>query len=157
MGRYGGVVVADRYESYDAWKAVAAVGAGIAIGTMLAKPPAAATTVVVSGSTYYYHDNVYYTRVMSSGDGRRTRSSSRPRARSSRRFPAGCTSVHVGGATYTQCGPTYYTKVSTGYQVVVLQCDRPGAGDDSADGGVRSVALLLAWRACRWRSPGPPA
>ena len=50
VGRYGGVVVGDRYESYDAWKAVAAVGAGIAIGTMLAKPPAAATTVVVSAS-----------------------------------------------------------------------------------------------------------
>ena len=48
VGRYGGVVVADRYESYDAWKAVAAVGAGIAIGTMLAKPPAAATPVVVA-------------------------------------------------------------------------------------------------------------
>ena len=68
VGRYGGVVVGDRYESYDAWKAVAAVGAGIAIGTMLAKPPAAATTVVVSGSTYYYHDNAYYTRVMTGGD-----------------------------------------------------------------------------------------
>ncbi len=48
VGRYGNVVVADRYESYDAWKAVAAVGAGIAIGTMLAKPPAAAAPVVVS-------------------------------------------------------------------------------------------------------------
>ena len=69
VGRYGGVVVGDRYESYEAWRAVAAVGAGIAIGTMLAKPPAAATTVVVSGSSYYYHDNVYYTRVMTSGDG----------------------------------------------------------------------------------------
>ena len=68
VGRYGGVVVGDRYESYDAWKAVAAVGAGIAIGTMLAKPPAAATTVVVTGSTYYYHDDVYYTRVMTGGD-----------------------------------------------------------------------------------------
>ena len=67
VGRYGNVVVADRYESYDAWKAVAAVGAGIAIGTMLAKPPAAATPVVVTGSTYYYADNVYYTRVMTSG------------------------------------------------------------------------------------------
>ncbi len=44
VGRYGNVVVGERYESYDAWKAVAAVGAGIAIGTMLAKPPAAATT-----------------------------------------------------------------------------------------------------------------
>ena len=68
VGRYGNVVVADRYESYDAWKAVAAVGVGIAIGTMLAKPPAAATTVVVTESTYYYHDDVFYTRVMSSGD-----------------------------------------------------------------------------------------
>jgi len=68
VGRYGGVVVSDnRYESYDAWRAVAAVGTGIAIGTMLAKPPAAATTVVVSGSTYYYHDNAYYTRVMNGG------------------------------------------------------------------------------------------
>ena len=67
VGRYGGVVVADRYESYDAWKAVAAVGAGIAIGTMLAKPPAAAAPVAVAGSTYYYHDNVFYTRVMSNG------------------------------------------------------------------------------------------
>ena len=60
-------MVANRYESYEAWRAVAAVGAGIAIGTMLAKPPAAATTVVVTGSSYYYHDNVFYTRVMSSG------------------------------------------------------------------------------------------
>ena len=51
VGRYGGVVVGDRYESYDAWKAVAAVGR-IAIGTMLARPPAAAKTVVVSKSTY---------------------------------------------------------------------------------------------------------
>ena len=68
VGRYGGVVVGDRYESYEAWRAVAAVGAGIAIGTMLAKPPAAAATVVVSGSTYYYHDNTYYTRVMTSGE-----------------------------------------------------------------------------------------
>ena len=67
VGRYGGVAVGNRYESYEAWRAVAAVGAGIAIGTMLAKPPAAATTVVVTGSTYYYHDNVYYTRVMSGG------------------------------------------------------------------------------------------
>ena len=69
VGRYGGgVVVGERYESYEAWRAVAAVGAGIAIGTMLAKPPAAAAPVVVSNSTYYYHDNTYYTRVMTSGD-----------------------------------------------------------------------------------------
>ena len=50
VGRYGNAVVGNRYESYDAWRAVAAVGTGIAIGTLLAKPPAAATTVVVSGS-----------------------------------------------------------------------------------------------------------
>ena len=67
VGRYGNVVVGNRYESYDAWKAVAAVGAGIAIGTMLTKPPAAATPVVVTGSTYYYHDGAYFTRVMTSG------------------------------------------------------------------------------------------
>ena len=85
VGRYGGVVVGDRYESYDAWKAVAAVGAGIAIGTMLAKPPAAATTVVVTGSTYYYHDNVYYTTRDEQRRRSCTRSSSRPPARSSRR------------------------------------------------------------------------
>ena len=59
VGRYGNVVVADRYESYDAWKAVAAVGAGIAIGTMLAKPPAAGQAGRGHGTTYYYHDNVY--------------------------------------------------------------------------------------------------
>src|SRR5688572_15551398 len=63
VGRYGGVVVADRYESYEAWRAVAAVGAGIAIGTMLARPPAAAVPVPVAGTTYYYADNTYYTRV----------------------------------------------------------------------------------------------
>ena len=68
VGRHGNVVVADRYESYDAWKAVAAVGAGIAIGTMLAKPPAAAAPVVVESSTYYVHDNVYYTRVVTGGE-----------------------------------------------------------------------------------------
>ena len=41
VGRYGNAVVGNRYESYDAWRAVAAVGTGIAIGTLLAKPPAA--------------------------------------------------------------------------------------------------------------------
>ena len=55
VGR-GGVVVGHNYESYEAWRAVAGVGAAIAIGTMLAKPPAASTTVVVSGSSYYYSE-----------------------------------------------------------------------------------------------------
>src|SRR5688572_23179180 len=103
VGRYGGVVVADRYESYDAWKAVAAVGAGIAIGTMLAKPPAAATTVVVSGSTYYVHDNVYYTKVMSSGQVA-YQVVEPPAGAPIATLPAGCTSAQVGKATYTQCG-----------------------------------------------------
>ena len=66
-GCYGGVAVADRYESYDAWKAVAAVGAGIAIGTMLAKPPAAATPSSSPRRPTYYQDGVFYTKVMSSG------------------------------------------------------------------------------------------
>ena len=104
VGRYGGVVVGDRYESYDAWKAVAAVGAGIAIGTMLAKPPAAATTVVVTGSTYYYHDSAYYTKVMSSG-----RSSYQvvepPAGAIITTLPAGCKSVRVGNATYRSAAP----------------------------------------------------
>ena len=119
VGRYGGVVVADRYESYDAWKAVAAVGAGIAIGTMLAKPPAAAAPVAVSGTTYYYHDNVFYTRVMSSGNVV-YQVIEPPAGAIIATLPANCKSTHVGNATYTQCGSTYYSKVSTGYQVVVL-------------------------------------
>ena len=93
VGRYGGVVVGDRYESYDAWRAVAAVGAGIAIGTMLAKPPAAATTVVVSGSTYYVHDNVYYTKVMSSGEVA-YQVVEPPAGAPIATLPAGCTGVH---------------------------------------------------------------
>ena len=45
VGRRGGVVVGHRYESYEAWKVVAGVGAAIAVGTMLAKPPKAAAPV----------------------------------------------------------------------------------------------------------------
>jgi hypothetical protein len=119
VGRYGNAVVGNRYESYDAWRAVAAVGTGIAIGTLLAKPPAAATTVVVSGSTYYYHDNVYYTRVMSGGSVAYQVVAPPPGATIST-LPPACTSVHAGGAPDTQCGTTHYTRVSTGYQVVVL-------------------------------------
>ena len=103
VGRYGGVVVGDCYESYEAWRAVAAVGAGIAIGTMLAKPPAAATTVVVSGLSYYYHDNVYYTRVMTSGN-RAYQVVAPPAGAIITTLPAGCQSARVGNATYTQCG-----------------------------------------------------
>ena len=99
---------------------MAAVGAGIAIGTMLAKPPAAATTVVVTESTYYYHDNVFYTRVMSSGTVA-YQVVAPPAGAIITTLPASCTSVKVGGVAYSQCGPTYYPRVSTGYQVVVLK------------------------------------
>ena len=68
VGRHGSVVVGDRYEDYDAWRAVAGVTAAIAVGTMLARPPSAATTVVVAGTTYWVHDNTYYARVMNGGD-----------------------------------------------------------------------------------------
>ncbi len=119
-GRYGGVVVGDRYESYEAWRAVAAVGAGIAIGTMLAKPPAAAAPVVVTGTTYYYHDNADYTKVMSSGSVV-YQVVEPPAGAIITTLPANCSSVRVGDATYSQCGTTYYTRVSNGYQVVVLK------------------------------------
>lgn len=120
VGRYGNVVVANRYESYDAWRAVAAVGVGIAIGTMLARPPVQATPVVVTQTTYYYYDNVYYTKVMSSGTVV-YQVVAPPAGAIIATLPAGCSSVRVGGVTYTQCGPTYYSRVSTGYQVVVLK------------------------------------
>jgi hypothetical protein len=120
VGRYGNVVVADRYESYDAWKAVAGVGVGIAIGTMLAKPPAAAKPVVVTETTYYYHDDVFYTKVMSSGTVV-YQVVAPPAGAIITTLPANCQSAAVGGATYTQCGQTYYTRVPTGYQVVVLK------------------------------------
>lgn len=119
VGRYGGVVVGDRYESYDAWKAVAAVGAGIAIGTMLAKPPTTAVTVAVSGSTYYYAEGAYYTRVMSEGS-MVYQVVAPPAGAIISTLPAGCSSVRVGNVAYSQCGPTYYQRVGNGYQVVVL-------------------------------------
>ena len=119
VGRYGGVVVGERYESYDAWRAVAAVGAGIAIGTMLAKPPAAATTVVVSGATYYVHDNTYYTRVMTGGEVA-YQVVAPPGGAPSATLPSDCKPATVNNQPYMRCGPTYYAKVQHGYQVVVL-------------------------------------
>jgi len=67
-GRHGSVVVGNRYEDYEAWRAVAGVSAAIAIGTMLARPPSAATTVVVNGTTYWVYQNTYYMRVYSGGN-----------------------------------------------------------------------------------------
>lgn len=45
VGRHGGVVVANHYEDYDAWRVAngVAVGTAVAVGTMFARPPAAAT------------------------------------------------------------------------------------------------------------------
>src|SRR5262245_41444474 len=60
VGRHGGVVVGNRYEDYEAWRAVAGVSAAIAIGTMLARPPSAATTIVIAGTTYWRYQNTYY-------------------------------------------------------------------------------------------------
>jgi hypothetical protein len=120
VGRYGGVVVADRYESYEAWKVAAAVGTGIAIGTMLAKPPKAAAPVAVASSTYYYADNVFYTRVMS-GSEVVYQVVEPPAGAIITTLPANCKSVKVGDASYSQCGTTYYSRVSNGYQVVVLK------------------------------------
>jgi len=99
---------------------VAAVGAGIAIGTMLAKPPAAAAPVVVTGTTYLYQDGVFYTKVMSSG-AIVYHVAWPPAGAIIATLPANCTSVRVGNATYTQCGPTYNSRVATGSQVVVLK------------------------------------
>ena len=149
VGRYGGVVVADRYESYDAWRAVAAVGTAIAIGTMLAKPPAAATTVVVSGSTYYVHDNVYYTKVMSSGQVV-YQVVEAPAGAISSTLPAGCTSAHVGNATYTQCGTSV---LHEGGERL------PGRSPIVTPWRATLPVTLLLAVACLqvWRSPGPPA
>ncbi len=68
VGRHGSVVVGNRYEDYEAWRAVAGVTTAIAVGTMLARPPTAATTVVVAGTTYWLYENTYYARVMNGGE-----------------------------------------------------------------------------------------
>ena len=120
VGRYGGVRVGESYESYEAWRRVAGVTAGIAIGTMLAKPPAQATTIVVTNSTYYYQDNAYYTRVMVGGEVK-YQVVEPPAGAIIATLPAGCKSVKSGAVTYSQCGSTYYQRVDNGYQVVILQ------------------------------------
>jgi hypothetical protein len=54
VGRYGRVyATGNAYEDHDGWKVAAGVAAGIAVGTMLARPPASYTTVVVGSSSYY--------------------------------------------------------------------------------------------------------
>src|SRR5262245_45365501 len=118
VGRRG-VVVGNHYESYDAWRVAAGVGATIAIGTMLARPPAAAVTVAVGGSSYWYAEGVYYTRVVSGG-AMLYQVVGPPVGAVIATLPAGCTSVRVGGVAYSRCGPTYYQRAGAGYRVVVL-------------------------------------
>jgi hypothetical protein len=119
VGRYGGVVAGERYESHEGWRVAAGVGAGIAIGTMLARPPAAATTVVVSGTNYMYADGAYYEQVYYGGSVS-YRVVSAPPGAVIVTLPAGCTTTLVGGVSYRQCGTTYYKRVGSGYRVVVF-------------------------------------
>jgi len=118
VGRRG-VVVGNRYESYEAWRVVAGVGTAIAIGTMLARPPRAAVTVSFGGSRYWYESGTYYTRVVSGGS-MVYQVVAPPAGIVIATLPSSCTSVRVGGVAYRQCGPTYYQRVSGGYRVVVL-------------------------------------
>jgi hypothetical protein len=118
VGRRG-VVVGNNYESYEAWRAVAGVGAAIAVGTMLARPPRAAVTVAYGGSSYWYEGGTYYTRVISGG-APVYQVVAPPAGIIIATLPASCRSVRVGGVAYSQCGPTYYQRVSTGYRVVVF-------------------------------------
>jgi hypothetical protein len=118
-GRHG-VVVGHNYESYEAWRVAAGVGATIAVGTMLARPPAASVTVAVAGSTYWYSGGAYYTRVMSGG-AMVYQVVAPPAGAIITTLPAGCSSVRVANVAYSQCGGTYYQRVATGYQVVVLR------------------------------------
>jgi len=119
-GRYGGVVVANRYEDYEGWRAVAGIGAAIAVGTMLARPPAAAVTMTVGGSSYWYHDNVYYTRVFNGG-AVAYQVVGPPAGAIIPTLPGGCAAARVGAVSYMKCGPTYYQRMGGGYQVVVVR------------------------------------
>jgi hypothetical protein len=119
VGRRG-VVVGNHYESYEAWRAVAGVGAAIVVGTMLARPPAAAVTVAVGGTSYWYSGGTYYTRVITNG-AMAYQVVAPPAGVIIATLPAGCRSVRVGNVAYSQCGPTYYQRVGAGYQVVVLR------------------------------------
>lgn len=66
IGRHG-FIVGNRCENFEAWKAVAAIGGSIAIGTLLSRPPSFSKTLAVEGTNYWYYDNAYYSRVYSGG------------------------------------------------------------------------------------------
>ena len=66
VGRYGAVVGGEYYDSYEGWRVgagVAGVAAGIAIGTMFAKPPTTSVTVVTGGTNYMYADGAFFEQV----------------------------------------------------------------------------------------------
>ena len=118
------MVVGERYDSYESWRIrpgarAVGVAAGMAIGTMLAKPPTSSTTIVVNGTSYMYKDGDYFARVINAGEVV-YQAVPAPAGAIITTLPAGCSSVSVGGATYSQCGGTHYQRVSSGYQVVVL-------------------------------------
>jgi hypothetical protein len=118
VGRRG-VVVGHHYESYEAWRVAARVGAAIPVGTMLARPPAGAVTVTHGGASYWFSGGVYYTRVISGGAAV-YQVVSPPAGIVISTLPAGCSSVRVRGGAYSRCGGTYYQRVGGGYRVVVL-------------------------------------
>jgi Family of unknown function (DUF6515) len=113
------VVVGGYYDEPDGWKVAAGVAAGIAIGTMIAKPPVSYTTVVVSGTSYYYSDNVYYARVYHEGQVV-YQVVAPPAGAVIIGLPSGCIVRVVAGTSYHYCNGTYYRRVSSGYRVVVF-------------------------------------
>jgi len=123
VGRYGGVVSGEVYDSYEGWKVAAGVAVGvaggIAIGTMLARPPAASVTVVSGGTNYMYAEGAYYEQVMYGGEVT-YRVVEAPPGVIITTLPSGCNSTTVSGVAVSQCGNTYYQRVSNGYKVVVF-------------------------------------
>ncbi len=119
VGRYGGVVGGEHYESYEGWKVAAGVATGIAVGTMLARPPTTSVTVVSGGANYMYSDGAYYEQVYYGGEVW-YKVVTAPAGAIITTLPAGCTTTVMGGVSVQQCGGTYYQRVSNGYQVVVF-------------------------------------
>jgi hypothetical protein len=119
VGRYGGVVAGEYYDSYEGWRVAAGVGAGIAIGTMLARPPTTHVTVVSGGTSYMYADGAYYQQVFYQGQVS-YQVVTAPAGVIITTLPAGCTTTVMNGVSVQHCGTTYYQRVSNGYQVVVF-------------------------------------
>ncbi len=129
VGRYGavgyheegwnGVWSHEYYEDYEGWRAVAAVGTAIAVGTMLARPPSSSVVIYAGGTSYNYYDGMYYTRVYQSGSVA-YQVVPAPAGAVITTLPGGCNITSVGGISYNNCGGTYYQRVGNGYQVVII-------------------------------------